>query len=57
MKRREIAVLAGATVMAMPIRLAAQHTRKPRLGILHDSPRDGTIEAMIKRLGQLELSA
>jgi putative ABC transport system substrate-binding protein len=52
MKRREIAVL-GATVMALPIRLAAQHTRKARLGILHDSPRDGVIEAMIKRLGQL----
>lgn len=53
MKRREIAVLAGATVLALPIKLSAQRTRTARLGILHDSPRDGNIEAMIKRLGQL----
>jgi putative ABC transport system substrate-binding protein len=53
MKRREIAVLAGATVMALPIRLAAQRTRTARLGILHDGPRDAVIDAMIKKLGQL----
>jgi putative ABC transport system substrate-binding protein len=53
MKRREVAVLAGVTVMALPIRLAAQRTRTARLGILHDGPRDAVIDAMIKKLGQL----
>ena len=53
MKRREIAVL-GVTVMARPIRLAAQHTRKARLGILFRVMAEDEMTALplLKPVGQ-----
>ena len=51
MKRRQLVMLGTATVFAAPLR--AQRKPPARLGVLHDSGRDPTFEAMFKRLGEL----
>jgi putative ABC transport system substrate-binding protein len=54
MKRREIAVLAAAAVLVLPIRLLAQSIGTARLGILHTGGRgDPAVGAMVQRLGEL----
>jgi len=53
MKRREIAVIAGAAAMTIPLRLLAQDRRTARVGVLHDSGRGSIFNAMFKRLGDL----
>lgn len=49
MKRR-LVMLGAAMLFSAPLR--AQRARVARLGVLHDSGRDPTFEAMFKRLGE-----
>jgi ABC-type uncharacterized transport system substrate-binding protein len=52
MRRRSVLTIAVAAV-AVPVQTLAQRSRSARLGVLHDSGRDGTFNAMFKRLGEL----
>ena len=53
MKRREIAVLAAAAVLAIPHRLSAQPLQSARVGVLHDRGSRPPFNAIFRRLGDL----